>query len=53
MYQLVNNILTGQLCAIKRTSDSAFIPLDEQNADYQAYLAWVAAGNTAEPAEEN
>ena len=25
----------------------SFIPQDEDNVQYQAYLAWVAAGNTA------
>jgi hypothetical protein len=24
------------------------IPMNEENADYQRYLAWVAEGNTAE-----
>jgi hypothetical protein len=33
--------------SIRRISDSALIPFDEANTDYQAYLAWVAEGNTA------
>jgi len=38
---------------IKRISDNAFIPFDPDNTDYQAYLRWLEAGNTPEPAEEN
>jgi hypothetical protein len=34
---------------ILRTSDGAMIPADLGNLDYVAYLAWVAAGNTADP----
>jgi hypothetical protein len=36
--------------SIIRVSDNAFISADEANTDYQAYLAWVAAGNTADAA---
>jgi hypothetical protein len=43
-YQLTNNTNI-----IQRTSDSAFIPNDPRNRDYQAYLAWVAEGNTPDP----
>lgn len=31
-------------------SDGATIPADPNNTDYQAYLKWVAAGNTCSPA---
>lgn len=34
---------------IVRLADGAFIPADTGNGDYQAYLAWVAAGNVPEP----
>ena len=47
-----NDVLTGlpSQC-IKRLSDNAFIPFDPANTDYQAYLEWLAEGNTPEPAE--
>ena len=38
--------------AVIRIEDGAFIPFDPDNTDYQAYLAWVEAGNTAEGATE-
>ena len=50
IYKLVNDPTTGELSDI-RTSDDRFIPPDVDNTDYQAYLAWVAEGNTAEAAD--
>ena len=38
---------------IKRLPDNAYIPNDPENTDYQAYLAWLAAGNTPLPPEGN
>ena len=37
--------------AICRKSDNAYIPFNPDNRDYQDYLAWVAEGNTADPAD--
>ena len=45
--------MTGQSSPfILRMFDNAYIPINESNTDYQAYLEWVAAGNTPEPADE-
>ena len=38
--------------SIFRLQDSAWIPPDPANTDYQAYLAWLEAGNTPEPAPQ-
>ena len=37
---------------VLRLTDNAFIPNDPANTDYAAYLEWVEAGNTPEPAPE-
>jgi hypothetical protein len=52
MYKLIKDSLTNQVNAVKRLSDNAFIPMDEQNTDYAAYLAWLEEGNTPEAADE-
>lgn len=52
MYKLVKNLITNEVCVVERLADNAFIPFDPNNADYQAYLKWVAEGNTPLPADE-
>jgi hypothetical protein len=50
MYKLHKN-LAGDINAVIRLEDGAFIPMNPDNTDYQAYLAWVAQGNTPQPAD--
>jgi hypothetical protein len=52
MYKLQPDTIFGASTCIKRIADGANIPMDEANTDYQAYIAWVAEGNTPEPADE-
>lgn len=49
MYQYMTGT-DGTLQSILRLEDRAVIPLDEDNVDYAAFLAWRTAGN--EPLQE-
>ena len=51
MYKL--NKYLGSEVGVTRLLDGASIPFDPANTDYQAYLKWLAEGNTPLPAEEN
>jgi hypothetical protein len=52
MYTQVWDPMTNKVSetTIKRDEDSAFIPFDPGNRDYQEYLAWLDEGNEPTPA---
>lgn len=52
MYKLLPDTIIGPATCIHRIDDNTFIPLDQENTDYQEYLKWLAEGNTPEPADE-
>ena len=55
-YKLIKDSITNEINTIKLSNSdgtNSFIPFDEENNDYQEYLAWVAEGNTPEAADED
>jgi len=55
-YKLHNSITEGSLVSIIKSDSTEsnlklFVPIDPDNTDYQEYLKWVDAGNTAEAAD--
>ena len=51
MYKLIKDAVTNTICSVNNLSNNTSIPFDPANTDYQAYLKWVAEGNTPLPAE--
>jgi len=51
MYKLHKN-LGGEINAVIRLEDGAFIPFDPDNTDYQAYLKFLEDGGQPLPADE-
>jgi hypothetical protein len=50
MYEILQPPLPWMSAQIYNTQTQMWIPTDDPtNSQYQAYLAWVAAGNTAQP----
>ena len=52
MYKILKSKIQPDLFTIMRVADKSQIPLDPDNSDYQAYLKWLAEGNTPLPADE-
>ena len=53
MYKISRSSILPDSYSIIRISDKACIPVDPANIDYQAYLKWLAEGNTPLPADDN
>jgi hypothetical protein len=51
MYKLFK-LQFGEVNTVIRLADSAYIPFDPANTDYQEYLKWVAEGNEPAPPDE-
>lgn len=49
-YKLQKNS-DGEICSVTIIGQNISIPMVEANTDYQAYLKWLAEGNTPEPAD--
>ena len=51
-YKLIKQSITGREdVVVRRKSDNASIPFDDDNVDYVEYKEWLAAGNTPDAAD--
>ena len=53
MYKLIRTPLNQEIDCVQQSVGGILlsIPFDPANTDYQAYLEWLAEGNTPEPAD--
>jgi hypothetical protein len=54
-YQLTKEYPNSEPNGVIKTNDGVFvmwIPFNPDNTDYAAYLKWLEAGNTPQPADE-
>jgi hypothetical protein len=52
MYKQIKDGYTGNIMQIVvLMENNTYIPFDPANTDYQQYLAWLAEGNTPQPAD--
>jgi len=57
IYKLFKDSISNKVCSVQKQIGNSepytflSIPLDPENTDYQEYLEWVEAGNTAEAAD--
>ena len=50
-YKLNSLDSLGNQSSVIRVDTMTYIPYDNDNTDYQTYLAWVSDGNTPDPAD--
>ena len=50
-YKLNHLDSSGNQSSVIKVDTMTYIPFDPNNRHYQDYLAWVAEGNTADPAD--
>jgi hypothetical protein len=53
MYKLIKNNIDNKICVVERLSDSAFIPFDNDNSDYQTFKKDLADGAELQDATGN
>ena len=53
MYKLVKTLNGESISKNNEDGSITTIPVNPANTDYQAYLKWVAEGNTPLPADDN